>query len=191
MVRSVSTSSRGPPPRGRGARHDRRDVADRPRTIPAWAGSTAWHPARGFGLTDHPRVGREHLLRWEVESFAEGPPPRGRGAHEPRRLVRGAHRTTPAWAGSTIPAEPSRSTPQDHPRVGGEHTVLRSLRACQPDHPRVGGEQRSWSASGAIRSGPPPRGRGALARRTVEVQGHGTTPAWAGSTSGSSRPGRR
>ncbi len=159
---SGSRSRRGPPPRRRGARTVLLRGTAPERTTPASAGSTDRAPARYGAGTDHPCVGGEHWASATCCSAAAGPPPRRRGAPDRRLRGRFTDRTTPASAGSTRKAIPSRCRRTDHPRVGGEHLLDLAARQEQ--------------------DGPPPRRRGARAVRPVEQGDARTTPASAGST---------
>ena len=152
----------GSPPRWRGAHRVGPHHEVVVRITPALAGSTSSECCPVQGCRDHPRVGGEHhLMRWDKE-IKSGSPPRWRGARNASAKRHGVPGITPALAGSTtrcrvpVPVEP------DHPRVGGEHSLVLSSR---------------MDAQGS-----PPRWRGARS-----VHGHrfipmGITPALAGST---------
>ncbi len=122
---------------------------------------------------DHPRLGGEHRSESTRPASDQGPPPPGRGAPLTRPTDDRPRGTTPAWAGSTGHVTTREETRRDHPRLGGEH-----------------GARNPGSVPSA---GPPPPGRGALARRPAVHHRTGTTPAWAGSTGGRCglRHGRR
>ena len=99
----------------------------------------------------------------------EGSPPRGRGKVLILALACASSGITPAWAGKSLLTIPKLTTRRDHPRVGGEK---RRLTECA-----------QWA------EGSPPRGRGKVAvpaRRSVSA---GITPAWAGKSYMSLKPG--
>ncbi len=70
----------GSPPRGRGAPYGDNGGGGYRGITPAWAGSTRRAQWTSFELTDHPRVGGEHLGISAYDSQGNGSPPRGRGA---------------------------------------------------------------------------------------------------------------
>ena len=105
----------------RGARHGLRITNEKPRIIPAYAGSTV---SVFFGFRffwDHPRVCGEHTVKLEYDRGREGSSPRMRGAREvpPRNLHDGG--IIPAYAGSTSRFSGVDATLKDHPRICGEH----------------------------------------------------------------------
>ena len=59
------------------------------------------------------------------------------------------------------------------------------------DHPRVGGEKTVIENQPCKLSGSPPRGRGKEENADENRQAHGITPAWAGKRRSSSRWGKR
>jgi len=202
-VLSLAAAPRGSSPRARGAPHVDPGPATSAGIIPACAGSTSATvpPRRHTG--DHPRVRGEHpRFRFSLAAPA-GSSPRARGALS--MLVRGRCHSgiIPACAGSTGSPPPTRGTTRDHPRVRGEHTVLRySLVACRGSSPRARGAPASSAAhsarSGIIpacagstgwlrwlggqRSGSSPRARGAPAGGDRSPGRAGIIPACAGST---------
>ena len=110
-------TTRGSSPRWRGARRAVVRLGMRERIIPALAGSTR-SPCRAVvALTDHPRVGGEHVCGHVTT--AKG-----------KRII-------PALAGSTVfPARLAMPT-TDHPRVGGEHLrAAASMRLFSGSSPR-------------------------------------------------------
>ncbi len=164
-------TSRGTPPRRRGARvrADQDGVALR--NTPASAGSTLLAGRAGCQVVEHPRVGGEHCLDPSVPVPAAGTPPRRRGARLQRRRYLVPGRNTPASAGSTPCRSPCWTRAPEHPRVGGEH-----IRCC---------------CASTFCCGTPPRRRGA--RMFIRRDGSlvRNTPASAGSTlwdAGGGRP---
>ena len=158
-----------PPPRMRGRQSNPRAVTIPAGTTPAYAGKTCAAPSWIARPRDHPRVcGGD----WPGTLFSDdvgGPPPRMRGRPYPSACGGGAVRTTPAYAGKTKTTTTRPSSMRDHPRVCGEDacaSVLR-LKPC----------------------GPPPRMRGRHLACGGENIALGTTPAHAGKTSLSYKPG--
>ena len=89
--------------------------------IPAYAGSTVEIPAASFPSEDHPRIRGEHGSNSATTIWSTGSSPHTRGApHAEHRSSRNAG-IIPAYAGSTTAASISRTSPQDHPRIRGEH----------------------------------------------------------------------
>ncbi len=160
----------GRSPRGRGRRPlDRHQPRPR-RSIPAWAGETAWIAQAPSVKTVDPRVGGGDLMRIAVGRTWKGRSPRGRGRRRPRRRRRPPVRSIPAWAGETQGRRCRRCFAWVDPRVGGgDATVTRGL------------------SPGGGRS---PRGRGRPGALTFSDIQTGSIPAWAGETS-SGGSGRR
>ena len=133
-----------------------------PWIIPACAGSTLGRCSRNAASRDHPRVRGEHS-RVQMQRITEpGSSPRARGALRVRvRLSRGPG-IIPACAGSTAGARVHTGRCGDHPRVRGEHFLLR--------HTVI------------IRPGSSPRARGAPCCRGWRWATSGIIPACAGST---------
>ena len=142
MVQSTSRPPTGSSPHTRGARLDRLRVEDAVRIIPAYAGSTV------------PEQPDECLL--------EGSSPHTRGAPPSGVAEMTASRIIPAYAGSTGTKTRTRSWPQDHPRIRGEHV------------PDVHGRHR--------RAGSSPHTRGAPFAPSLPLAARGIIPAYAGST---------
>ncbi len=156
-------SARGSPPRTRGAQNPPPPARRSPGITPAYAGSTDRCPGPPRHVADHPRVRGEHTRPGRARHAGRGSPPRTRGARPPRGPHYPTHRITPAYAGSTSLFLTSRSRSSDHPRVRGEHVMHR------------------WP--GFTPHGSPPRTRGARQLLELLNDGHGITPAYAGSTS--------
>ena len=133
-------------------------------------------------IRDHPRLRGEHLITFRISTVEAGSP-RLRGEHWLTNtplidrigsppLARGTlqiiithqiiFRITPACAGNTGHVSCKVLTPQDHPRLRGEHELF-----CQRDvnHP-----------------GSPPLARGTQAFDNGWWQSDGITPACAGNT---------
>ena len=130
--------------------------------IPAYAGSTVNWPVRRYGNGDHPRVCGEHSWQQSTRRSPQGSSPRMRGAQDVARVVAGAPRIIPAYAGSTTTPALMPSKPGDHPRVCGEH-----MRDRFTDESDLGSS---------------PRMRGALDGGRDIFRVRGIIPAYAGST---------
>ena len=147
---ALSRFGSSPPTRGARVGHQLRD--DRPRIIPAYAGSTTRSCRPSRRQPDHPRLRGEHACWWYaiLASFGSSPPTRG-ALHQARHELpdRGI---IPAYAGSTASHVDWRITGRDHPRLRGEHTSSR------PAARSVSGS--SPPTRGARMRMPPPRGRG-------------------------------
>ena len=152
----------GSSPRGRGTHRRRRICRTWCRFIPAWAGNTAVCRIQSILGPVHPRVGGEHLDGIDSTTFGTGSSPRGRGTHHV--VGDDAHRVRfiPAWAGNTSLWAWALATASVHPRVGGEHILLRS--------------PKGWY------TGSSPRGRGTRVQRLVAHARFRFIPAWAGNT---------
>jgi len=131
----------GSPPRARGAQRDAEDDLEDRGITPACAGSPSTTLSPSSGNRDHPRVRGEHTLHAIASDAVDGSPPRARGALPGCERREHTQRITPACAGSTDgPADPDEApritpacagsrrrwwaasrSPQDHPRVRGEH----------------------------------------------------------------------
>ena len=132
---------------------------------PAYAGKRRTTRTSGARYRDHPRVcGEEPTGCYNCGSLP-GSPPRMRGRAEAKEADRLAARITPAYAGKSMQALASRSTPQDHPRVCGEEIITgldlggddgspprmrgraeqsMARNRVSTDHPRVCGEECRW-----------------------------------------------
>ena len=90
-----------------------------PHTRGALWGTSPRPPRR----TDHPRIRGEHLIGGDFQEGIVGSSPHTRGA----QFVLADHSTDeriiPAYAGSTMTAEPEATVRSDHPRIRGEHGV--------------------------------------------------------------------
>ena len=117
----------GSPPRGRGKVLVNGGAAMFAGITPAWAGKRLQHTVGNPTGQDHPRVGGEKISFFLTGCSPRGSPPRGRGKAEEADAELIELGITPAWAGKslTIPKLTTRSW--DHPRVGGEKPLTRSL----------------------------------------------------------------
>ena len=154
----------GSPPRGRGKGDTNYKIPRFFGITPAWAGKSFCRHSHVIQNADHPRVGGEKPSTYQVEYWALGSPPRGRGKDERRRPGEIRARITPAWAGKSWPLRDIHNLVWDHPRVGGEKFVRYGYKFP------VGGS--------------PPRGRGKVPETYRYVAGYGITPAWAGKSLG-------
>src|SRR5690606_14699058 len=160
---------RGTPPRRRGGHPHHGPGAGPRRNTPASAGRTPTRPPRTARSPEHPRVGGEDYAPCRTTCSLIGTPPRRRGGRAaPVHDVPG-DRNTPASAGRTTAAPSASSRASEHPRVGGEDSVVRSssVRGC----------------------GTPPRRRGGRHERLPRDRGPRNTPASAGRTT-TGRPAR-
>ena len=96
--------------------------------IPACAGNTRTRAAIAHFFRDHPRMRGEHTPKKSYESPQQGSSPHARGTragHSEGVHVRGI---IPACAGNTKRTPTSRRCRRDHPRMRGEHTMVRTSR---------------------------------------------------------------
>ena len=154
---------RGSSPRMRGAPIVDDVTKDGSGIIPAYAGSTRPRRRGWRCKADHPRVCGEHVGRNIGRVSVPGSSPRMRGARKAVRALPVGQRIIPAYAGRTHTGTAPITTPQDHPRVCGEHFYLDDLDDC--------------------REGSSPRMRGAPAWTGASPVKLGIIPAYAGSTS--------
>ena len=157
---SASLHGPGSPPRGRG----KVDSLSRQLTgsgiTPAWAGKSKEPLKICEKQEDHPRVGGEKLDLLAVVFSALGSPPRGRGKDVDWLGFNQFFRITPAWAGKSLFPAGNALCPWDHPRVGGEKSLILATRTAL--------------------MGSPPRGRGKGDTNYKIPRFFGITPAWAG-----------
>ena len=164
LILFVFRAVTGSPPRGRGKGDTNYKIPRFFGITPAWAGKSFCRHSHVIQNADHPRVGGEKPSTYQVEYWALGSPPRGRGKDERRRPGEIRARITPAWAGKSWPLRDIHNLVWDHPRVGGEKFVRYGYKFP------VGGS--------------PPRGRGKVPETYRYVAGYGITPAWAGKSLG-------
>ena len=153
-------NKKGSPPRGRGKVTP--SLNDNPGLgiTPAWAGKRCGLlPFCGL-VRDHPRVGGEKGSPSWIATATRGSPPRGRGKALLYHTSEGFSRITPAWAGKSL------------------HLPCISLMLW--DHPRVGGEKSMMVPHTVTLLGSPPRGRGKVEVLPPLSLGGRITPAWAG-----------
>ena len=131
----------GSPPRGRGKAEPVAAGNCLPGIIPAWAGKRYATELADHEKRNHPRVGGEKVrLRWKPKS-KKGSPPHGRGKGLRQLSGVAHHRSTPAWAGKSLPVLLRSHSGRDHPRVGGEkHTPGRKASREQGSPPRRRGK---------------------------------------------------
>ena len=157
----------GSSPRVRGTRCFCANMLRGARFIPACAGNTGNRRGKSADQSVHPRVCGEHWPRLKNVVAVHGSSPRVRGTL-PRHLEPvPIRRFIPACAGNTLPIRTRRATAPVHPRVCGEHTILKN------DH--VG------------KYGSSPRVRGTLRERLLRFVDHRFIPACAGNTTAQHR----
>ena len=111
---------------------------------------------------DHPRVCGEHKRRQQCNGRHSGSSPRMRGTHVKEFLAQTDDGIIPAYAGNTPQAERPEPTRRDHPRVCGEHGVVREP-ICR-------------------KTGSSPRMRGTRTPAPAQTEDTGIIPAYAGNT---------
>ena len=154
---------RGSSPRVRGAPRLGRGCLQRPRFIPACAGSAhTGHRHQGRPPV-HPRVCGERLIVPVSSWRASGSSPRVRGAHARSSWIERWLRFIPACAGSA--------------------SIIISSSVFQSVHPRVCGERLPRGREEGLWTGSSPRVRGALTPQEVRKRSHRFIPACAGSAS--------
>ena len=153
------SSDSGSPPRGRGKVAAGVRLAAAQGITPAWAGKSQCRSAGNPARWDHPRVGGEKGGPCFAPPPCRGSPPRGRGKVGGFLHVIPIDGITPAWAGKRSTGPPLTQTTVDHPRVGGEKSII----SCVVVTP----------------IGSPPHGRGKAGQRFQHIQSARITPAWA------------
>ncbi len=129
---------------------------------PAYAGRTIKGGKRKWIRWDHPRVCGAHDDLAAIFTGRPGSPPRMRGALLTSSKFSLGFGITPAYAGRT--------------------TALAKPCISSWDHPRVCGAHRCYFIDKYIKSGSPPRMRGALSLFYFRMIILGITPAYAGRT---------
>ena len=152
----------GSSPHTRGARYLPRGSARVAGIIPAYAGSTLYEKRVLDPVADHPRIRGEHSRRVSAKNSAIGSSPHTRGALDEGGVGAGEGRIIPAYAGSTSPSPTTPGSPQDHPRIRGEH--------------------KNVHISVNTFEGSSPHTRGALPSRELFSLAVRIIPAYAGST---------
>jgi len=163
-VASPEAESFGSPPHSRGPPDALVGAGAGPGITPAFAGTTRGGSSPRHGSRDHPRIRGEHGTAATGGPTDVGSPPHSRrtlATHEAEPLARGTtlrgpSSTTGAWGGAARAG--------DHPRIRGDH-----------DRP-------AWTSTWL--AGPPPLSRGPLEQIEVVAFVDGTTPAFAGTTTG-------
>ena len=174
------------------------------RIIPALAGNT-FAPVGDRGqLPDHPRAGGEHFSSFDQLDSSTGSSPRWRGTLTEGVMFSSTVRIIPALAGNTKKFIHELIYDADHPRAGGEHTLL-SPRVSTPysriipalagntsvrwpqwmvpaDHPRAGGEHSKKGIPNHLDHGSSPRWRGTPPSLGFDASQLRIIPALAGNT---------
>ena len=153
---------KGSSPHARGALQRENVVEKQLGIIPACAGSTMTLGTPMVGVGDHPRMRGEHTACTAPSLTRGGSSPHARGALCPLCGWGTLPGIIPACAGSTSCRATTTSRRRDHPRMRGEHPLMR--------------------LPVAIAIGSSPHARGARHRAVGAVGGLGIIPACAGST---------
>ena len=130
--------------------------------IPAYAGNTCETCEGSSDGGDHPRVCGEHAMVSATALAVRGSSPRMRGTQSRCRPCMRRTGIIPAYAGNTPQAERPEPTRRDHPRVCGEHGVVREP-ICR-------------------KTGSSPRMRGTRTPAPAQTEDTGIIPAYAGNT---------
>ena len=130
--------------------------------IPAYAGNTCRNGTRGCCTWDHPRVCGEHWLIAFASAAISGSSPRMRGTRDSVDCRDCTSGIIPAYAGNTCLLRRRPRHQRDHPRVCGEHRIVRV---------------RVTAVAGSS-----PRMRGTLHVVTITQDRGGIIPAYAGNT---------
>ena len=170
----------GSPPRGRGKGDTNYKIPRFFGITPAWAGKSFCRHSHVIQNADHPRVGGEKPSTYQVEYWALGSPPRGRGKDERRRPGEIRARITPAWAGKSWPLRDIHNLVWDHPRVGGEKFVRYGYKFPVGGSPPRGRGKFQKPIDMLQDMGSPPRGRGKVLEFALVFRWCRITPAWAG-----------
>ncbi len=134
---------KGSSPRVRGTLRQFRDPIDVRGIIPACAGNTQSLLKMLPAIRDHPRVCGEHMVGYLAGTDATGSSPRVRGTRSAAIIGLFELGIIPACAGNTAAGSAGRSGVWDHPRVCGEHTMLKNLGLpLVGSSPRVRGTRR-------------------------------------------------
>ena len=130
--------------------------------IPAYAGNTPIASPARIAAWDHPRVCGEHCPCQERGCIRSGSSPRMRGTHAHNACTAGNDGIIPAYAGNTCWHGAYLQSSWDHPRVCGEHALMK--------------------LSSQLRMGSSPRMRGTLIQPVLRPPSAGIIPAYAGNT---------
>ena len=96
------------------------------RNIPACAGKTHIHQIAGHAPKEHPRVRGESQWKPKIKSKLKGTSPRARGKPWGSQLPAIWWGNIPACAGKTQSAAGFDTIGEEHPRVRGENSALKS-----------------------------------------------------------------
>ena len=134
----------GSSPRVRGTPENRRIHVRRLGIIPACAGNTNARKRWRCVRRDHPRVCGEHLTQHVEAVEAAGSSPRVRGTLSRASTATSWSRIIPACAGNTCRSGNAAPSRRDHPRVCGEHNLIKSfVDGKTGSSPRVRGTPRT------------------------------------------------
>ena len=118
----------GSSPHTRGARNYLQYGSEPTRIIPAYAGSTTQAVPSWPWRSDHPRIRGEHGSSSVTIIWSMGSSPHTRGALGVVAADGRQKRIIPAYAGSTYWRHRQTARRKDHPRIRGEHDLLRFRR---------------------------------------------------------------
>ena len=131
-------NSKGSPPHGRGKENGVRVFKHLTRITPAWAGKSHAVHSPSHGAGDHPRMGGEKAGKERHHNPIRGSPPHGRGKVSFLYASPFCGGITPAWAGKRRSSISKSSSPEDHPRMGGEKSVCQLRASCSQGSPPHG-----------------------------------------------------
>ena len=117
----------GSSPHARGTRTVRKLEQMRPRFIPACAGNTFYSAPLITPIPVHPRMRGEHVSCCLIAAASSGSSPHARGTRQSRRGSPIRRRFIPACAGNTFHLHFRLKLFTVHPRMRGEHRVMRCL----------------------------------------------------------------
>ena len=115
----------GSSPHTRGAQPHEAASREMKRIIPAYAGSTVRRASSTWSTADHPRIRGEHGVGHDEAVVDGGSSPHTRGARWTFAAMATRPRIIPAYAGSTRAPAWARGPAPDHPRIRGEHGLVR------------------------------------------------------------------
>ena len=124
----------------RGTPNTTRLVLQRDGIIPAYAGNTRVQDTSVWPRRDHPRVCGEHPHYPSILDICSGSSPRMRGTLRTVSHDGCFGGIIPAYAGNTFSGSVHTVTPEDHPRVCGEHAEkLEATAGTTGSSPRMRG----------------------------------------------------
>ncbi len=186
---SIGTTDRGPSPRVRGAVEDLSEFGGLVGTIPAGAGSRRLGMVTGTAFGDHPRGCGEQPALVRFLAYPRWTIPAGAGSSRTTAAALRDHRDHPRGCGEQgSSGRVAVVEPGPSPRVRGAAARRPPRSPVCWDHPRGCGEQQGGVLAVLVAVGPSPRVRGADEFANRGVQGFGTIPAGAGSST-RRRPG--